>query len=174
MSTRSQPLPPETLLARYEQDPTAYTDCFVAEVDHAVGLEAFLPAFYNSWLFRLERVILSVLLKRPSQDGDAAELARGLRETYAAWHVEARAEQEILLCDHAGRTRSWFLVQPQAAGTRLYFGSAVVPSAARRARGEPGLGLMFALLRGFHILYSRALLGLAVARLGEPRRNQAR
>ncbi len=165
MPVRAYPLPPDSLLARYERDPAAYTDCFVAEVDHAVDLEAFLPAFYNSWLFRLERIILSVLLKRPSEDGDAVELAQGKRDTYAAWHVEARADSEILLCDHAERTRSWFLVQPLAAGTRLCFGSAVVPSAARRARGEAGLGLMFALLQGFHIVYSRALLRLAVARL---------
>lgn len=46
-----------------------------------------------------------------------------------------------------------------AAGTTLYFGSAVVP----RKRG--GMGWPFTALLGFHKLYSRVLLGSAVRRL---------
>ena len=51
------------------------------------------------------------------------------------------------------------------AGTRLHFGSAVVP--ARRARSDrrAGLGALFTALLGFHKLYSRLLLKAARARL---------
>ena len=57
-------------------------------------------------------------------------------EKFAAWHVENRSENEILMCDFRGRTRSWLMVAPVStvsdARTRLYFGSAVVPRTRKR------------------------------------------
>jgi hypothetical protein len=49
------------------------------------------------------------------------------------------------------------------AGTRLLFGSAVMPR--HDADGNPSLGAAYALLLGLHKAYSRALLASACARL---------
>jgi hypothetical protein len=48
--------------------------------------------------------------------------------------------------------------------TRLYFGSAVVPTMNPRT-GSVALGLGFTALLGFHRLYSRALLAAASYKL---------
>jgi hypothetical protein len=50
------------------------------------------------------------------------------------------------------------------SGTRLYFGSAVVPVVDAKS-GQPTLGFAFRALLGFHKLYSRVLLRAARARL---------
>lgn len=159
-------LPAGALLGRYAP-PVAYTDCYVADVSGAVSHADFVRAFYTSPAFRLERLLLGWLAGRPSTDGEAAELAAGSRDAFAVWQVEARAPGQILLA--AGRTRSWLMVvagPPSAApGTRLYFGSAVVP---RRdtSSGRASMGLVFRLLLGFHRLYSRVLLAAAATRAG--------
>jgi hypothetical protein len=100
-------------------------------------------------------------VRRPSTDEDARRLARDQAETFAAWSVEARAPDQLLLTDFQGNTRSWLMCEPQGTGTRLYFGSAVVPT----ARGAK-LGLVYRALLGLHKLYSRALLRAAASRLG--------
>lgn len=165
------PLPPQALLARYQRD-GGYADCYGLDLPQPVSHEAFVAAFYTTRLFKLERLLLRWLMRRPSTDLDAQALAAGRSETFAAWTVEARAPDQLLLCDVHGRTRSWLMVAPAAApgSTRLYFGSAVVPL-VRRATRRPRMGLLFHALLGFHRLYSRALLvaaarGLAGRTLG--------
>ncbi len=125
-----------------------------------------MTAFYTTWLFRLERWILRLAVARPSTDEEARQLARGEREAFAAWSVEARAPDQLLMCDFTGRTRSWLMVAPAAGtpGTRLYFGSVVVPVRDPKT-GETGLGPVHGPLIGFHKLYSRLLLGAAARRL---------
>lgn len=88
---------------------------------------------------------------------------------FAAWSVEARAPDPVLLCDFQGRTRSWLMTVSAAdnQATRLYFGSAVVPTVDRRT-GEARMGIVFRALLGFHVRYSRILLRAASNRL--PRR----
>ena len=71
-----------------------------------------MTAFYTTWLFRLERWILRLAVARPSTDEEAHQLARGEREAFAAWSVEARAPDQLLMCDFTGRTRSWLMVVP--------------------------------------------------------------
>ena len=109
-----------------------------------------------------------VTASRPSTDAQARQLTRGERETFAAWSVEGRASDQLLLADFGGRTKSWLMVVPssdaRAETTRLYFGSAVVPVRPRRG-GEAGMGFVFTALLGFHRLYSRLLLRAARARL---------
>lgn len=166
-SVRSHALPPVALLRKYD-DGHSFTDCYAAETAGDVTLADFVSAFYTTPLFRLERFILTWLVRRPSTDADAQALARGEADTFAAWRVEARADGQLLLT--AGRTRSWFMVAPVAMesgapGTRLYFGSAVVAEAAQPGE-KPELGLLFRALLGFHRLYSRALLSAALSRLG--------
>jgi hypothetical protein len=69
----------------------------------------------------------------------------------------------LLMCDYLRRTRSWLMVEPLEAGTRLYFGSVVVP--VRDASGRLELGSPYSALLGFHKLYSRILLASARSRL---------
>ena len=161
-------IPPDALLRRYRVDGT-YTDCYAAESAGRITLARFVEAFYTTRLFRLERFILG-LAGMPSTDEQARQLAEGARDSFAAWTVEARGEHELLLCDVHGRTRSWLKVSPAhgaEAGTRLWFGSAVVPVADRRT-GAPRLGFGFDALIGFHKRYSVALLRAARKRLSDP------
>lgn len=161
----TKPLPAHALLARYAGN-GGYADCYATELPGSFSHAEFVAAFYTTWLFRLERAILRLLVRRPSTDGEVQQLARGQRESFAAWTVEARAPNQLLLCDFLGNTRSWLMVESREDGgaTRLYFGSAIVPRADSHT-GEKKLGLSFRALLGFHKGYSRALLSAARSRL---------
>lgn len=148
-------LPEHALLQRYRKQGD-YTDCFAIEVPRHVSHAAFVEAFYTTAVFKLERALLSLLASRPSRDAEAGELADGRREQFSAWSVEARAPDQLLMCDFAGSTRSWLMVAQAGQGTRLYFGSAVV----RKRQGGA-----FRALLGFHKLYSRILLRAAARAL---------
>ena len=175
-------LPGEALLRRYREQ-GAYTDCFAIDVPGQVSHAQFVEAFYTTAVFKLERLLLALLVSRPSNDAQAGELAGGQREQFAAWSVEARAPGQLLMCDFAGSTRSWLMAVPvsgrdaadgahaangagngagnglgpgRGPATRLYFGSAVVRSRQ---------GGVFRALLGFHKLYSRILLRAAASRL---------
>lgn len=163
-SIRRTDLPAHALLRRYLRD-GHYADCYVVEVPEAVSQAEFVEAFYTTPLFKLERAILAAAVRKPSTDDDARALARGEREAFAAWTVEARGDTQLLLTDFMGRTRSWLMAEPNGrGGTRLHFGSAVVPKRDRDS-GKPSLGTGFSLMLGFHKLYSRALLASARSRL---------
>jgi len=164
MAPRTCEPPPSALLRKYTYE-GAYTDCYVTEIPRSVCHAEYVEAFYTTWIFRLERLILTWLVAKPSSDADAGRLAHAEVESFAAWSVEGRAPDQLLLCDYLGRTRSWLMVAPtgRGAGTRLYFGSAVVP--VRTKSGELKLGFNFTALLGFHKVYSRVLLWAAGARL---------
>lgn len=164
---RSCPLPDGALLRGYLRE-GAYTDCYVTDFAGLVSHAQYVTAFYTTFLFKLERLILAWCASKPSTDAGAEQLAAGTSEVFAAWHVEQRSENQLLLCDFRGATRSWLMVAPGTNGssqsTRLYFGSAVV--ARRNARtGTPRLALGFRLLLGFHKCYSVLLLCSAQRRL---------
>ena len=155
------PLPDEALLCRYSRD-GSYTDCYMTEVPISISHSQFVYSFYTTPLFKLERFILTWTVSKPSTDTQAKQLADGLTDKFAAWTVEARAENQLLMCDFASRTRSWLMTVPLERCTRLYFGSAVVP---RRDKSTLGLGVRG--LLGFHKPYSVALLYAARLRLGK-------
>jgi len=158
------PLPAHALLGRYGGE-RGYVDCYVVTAARRVTQAEYVEAFYTTRLFKLERRILAALAGRPSTDEQAGELARAERDRFSAWTVEDRTADQILLADAVGGTRSWLMTEPQeGGGTRLYFGSAVVP---RRPGGsaKPRMGFLFHALLGFHKLYSRALLSAAHRRL---------
>ena len=162
---RAAQLPEHALLRRY-LDRGAYADCYVTEVPRRVDLATYVEAFYTTSIFKLERLLLSGFLSLPSTDAQARELAVGTVDKFAAWSVEAREANQVLLGDYRGRTCSWLMIAPgDGGGTRLYFGSAVVPVLDRRS-GKWKMGLVFRALLGFHKLYSRMLLGAAASRLG--------
>lgn len=173
MSTNSKtsrvsasPLPANALLARYVER-GAFTDCFKTTIEREIEFPSYVVAFYTTPLFRVERFILKWLVKRPSSDEDVRQLAAGETIKFAAWTVEARSENQMLLCDMHGRTRSWLMAVPdtgQTGHTVLYFGSAVVPRRTTKT-GEPKMGAGFAALKAFHLWYSKALLAGARSRL---------
>lgn len=163
-SVTLQTLPDDALLQRYRER-GAYTDCYALDVPWSVTQAQYVEAFYTTWVFKLERAILAAIVSKPSTDAQAAELARGEREDFAAWNVEARAADQLLMRDFRRRTCSWLMCRPlQDGSTRLYFGSAVVPGTDRHS-GEKRMGFVFKALLGFHKLYSRILLRAAASKL---------
>jgi hypothetical protein len=154
-------LPHSSLLRRYLAE-GAYTDCYVTDLPGRVSFEHYVEAFYTTWLFKLERVLLSWFVRRPSTDIEAGELACGKISSFAAWDVEERAADQLLLSDFQGRTRSWLMCAPAVNDrrTRLFFGSAVVPMVDKQT-GEKRIGTAFYALQGFHKLYAQALLRAA-------------
>lgn len=165
-------LPEQALLIRYARS-GACIDCYAAEVDASVSHAQYVEAFYTGSLFRLERLLLAWFVSRPSTDAEVQDLAAGTRGTFAAWRVEDRGTDQLLMCDLSGRTRSWLMVETAGAGaTRLFFGSAVVPL-VDKASGQARMGWPFKALLGFHKLYSRALLHAARSRLARAPRMRA-
>jgi hypothetical protein len=159
-------LPPHALLRRYAIK-DGYADCYSLDVPGSVSQADYIEAFYTTWVFKLERLLLSWFASRPSTDAQANELAHARRTSFAAWNVEGREDDQLLLCDFLGNTRSWLMSVPSADGasTRLFFGSAVVARVDRRT-GKRRMGFTFRALLGFHKLYSRVLLAAAARRVG--------
>lgn len=139
-------VPEGSLLAEFGP-PNAYRDCFTCDMPGSVSLEQFVERFYCSAAFRPERVVLG-LIGRGASNGDARAVAQGDVESFAAWNVVSRRDDEVLLQDFRGATASWFSVRSIGTSTQLLFGSWV---------GEPDRGVVRALMP-FHRWYSRVLL----------------
>lgn len=156
-------LPDNALLQRYREI-GAYTDCFAVDIPQTITQEEYVAAFYTTFVFKLERFVLKWAVNKPSTDEEAALLAREQREGFAAWSVEARAPNQLLMCDYQKRTRSWLMTVPIAGGTRLYFGSAITKR-LNKATGTEELGPVFKAGLGLHRFYSVVLLRAVKARL---------
>lgn len=102
------PLPEDSLLDRYRRA-GAYTDCYRASLTRRVSLAEFVEAFYTGRLFKIERLILAVILSKASSDEQAKQLAKAETEHFSAWRVESRTDNQLLLCDVFGHTRSWLM-----------------------------------------------------------------
>ncbi|MBT8099879.1 MAG: hypothetical protein KJO82_09020 [Gammaproteobacteria bacterium] len=140
-----------------------YTDCFSTNLPVESSLPKFVEAFYTTPLFKAERLILKWLFSLSSTDEQARQVARGERDAFAAWNVEDRSDDQLLLIDVRERTGSWFMCVPQHESTVLYFGSVVFrteeTAAGRKMRWT------YKSMLGLHRLYSRALLSAARSRL---------
>lgn len=163
-------LPPASLLVPLHTH-GAFTDCYCIEINGAVTQAEFVEVFYTSRLFKLERFLLRWIALKPSTDIQAKELAIGVRSDFAVWCVERRVENQLLLAERSGRTKSWLMTESLASPgapplTRLYFGSALIPRVDRGTR-EKRFGVLFAALLGFHRAYSRALLRAAASQLSQ-------
>jgi hypothetical protein len=156
-------LPQDAFLRRYSVE-GSYADCYTATIATPVTHAAFVEAFYTTPLFKTERVLLSWFAGRPSTDDQARQLSAGTLDSFAAWSVEERSANQLLLADASGRTRSWLMSAPAGGGTRLLFGSAIVP-VARAERTNRSPGTVFRILLRFHKLYSHLLLRAAKSRL---------
>ena len=158
------PVPANALLAKYLVN-GAYTDCYMTEISGQVHFPEFIFSFYTTRLFKIERLILKLTVSKPSTDVQVRQLADSEINKFAAWHVEDRSENEILMCDFQGRTRSWFkVIHISQACTQLYFGSAI-SSNQNPKTGKLSLGFGYKALLGFHQIYSRLLLYSARSRL---------
>jgi hypothetical protein len=161
-------VPANTMLNKHLMN-GAYADCYATEIRHDVSFPEFILTFYTTPLFRLERLILRLTVSTPSTDIEARQLADGARQGFAAWTVEKRGANELLMCDFLGRTRSWFMVVPMnQERTQLYFGSAVSPKEDPKT-GRRSLGFVFHALLGFHQIYSILLLYSAKLRIQNQR-----
>lgn len=160
---------PETAFLRRYADEGHYTDCFVTTIDIESSLPDFVEAFYTTALFKTERVILKWLISRPSTDEEARQVAGGARDSFAAWNVEERGNDQLLLIDVHERTGSWFMHAPRASGSTLFFGSVVF----RTEETPDGRDMRWTYksMLGFHRLYSRALLSAARSRILRTRRS---
>jgi len=165
-----QPVPEDSLLKTYRggSGPERWVgqgDCFAMAVAQPVSLGDFVFAFYTSPVFRIERAILRILAGAPSTDAEARGVADGSGSSFAIWRVGQRTTTQLLMCDRFEKTRSWFQVAPmEGGGTLLRFGSAVA-SSRNRETGALSVGRGFRWLMGFHVLYSRVLLGAARRRV---------
>lgn len=162
LAIEEPPLPDGALLQRFVNSGD-YTDCFMTGIDIDVTFAAYVEAFYTTWVFRTERFILRWLVARPSTDEEAKALAIGEADSFAAWKLLDRTPNQLLLMDYRGNTCSWLMLQPDANGSRLYFGSAIVRN--RKSRAGRRMGWPYRVLLGFHRLYSRVLLRSARASL---------
>lgn len=165
----SCPLPHNALLATYQRN-GAYTDCFKTEISCEISHSDYVCAFYTTSIFKLERIILKWAVSRPSSDAEAVLLAEGKTDTFAAWSVEKRCVNQLLMCDFQQRTRSWLMTESveseEGIRTRLHFGSAVIPVKNIKT-GKSSLGTGFRALLWFHQIYSVVLLRSAKARLAK-------
>jgi hypothetical protein len=142
-----------------------YADCFEVSVDRTVTLSEFVHAFYTSPAFRVERLLLRLVIGAGSSRSDARAVAEGSATRFAAWYVGERSATQLLMCDRYERTRSWFQVVPIAGNrTRLQFGSAVAAARDHRSDPEPR-DRGFRIMLRFHVLYSQVLLHAAKTKL---------
>lgn len=149
------PLPDDALLCRFLESGD-YTDCFMTRVGIEVSFAAYVQAFYTTTVFKAERFILKWLASRPSTDEQARALAAGEIDEFAAWRMLDRTDNQLLMMDFRGQTCSWFKLESDGNGSRLYFGSAVIRN--RKTASGRRLGGTYRALLGLHRLYSRILL----------------
>jgi hypothetical protein len=98
--------------------------------------------------------------RRRITDAHVRSLAVGETDMFAVWQVEARAENQLLLADDSGHTRSYLAFVAKEGGVaRLVFGSAVVPASGAQMPAWVRLTIPL------HRLYSKLLLRSAERRL---------
>ena len=161
----SVPLPDTSFLNRYADTQGAYVDCFHVRTAQVIDLDSFALAFFDSWIFRIERKLLGLFAGAHSDARDVQALASGNAREFAIWQVEERDTDQILLIVGSGPIRTWLKCSGDEKSTDLYFGSAVLPTSQSRD-GAPKIGFTFRAFLWFHILYSKALLKAAVPKLG--------
>ena len=155
--------PVNSALNHYVLQPTCYTDCYFVDVPAKIVLSEFIAAFFNTPLFRLERLMLASVASKPTSAKDVTNIAEGKSDVFAVWSGECRDEYQLLMSVADGPIRSWWMVSPKNDNqeySRLYFGSVYLPKSVSSV-GEPKMGAIFHIFLSFHKLYSRTLLWLA-------------
>ncbi len=128
------------------------TNCLSGEVSKVVVLSDLIEAFYKTPLFRLGRLVLSLAPFGRLHDTDITALSKGRVDRIYVWQVEARLDTQILLS--AGGTKPWLMFQPLDSGTRLCFGSVLVPRPSKVEGETPKVGWFLNSLIGARLIYS--------------------
>lgn len=152
--------PDAALIREYARLPGGYVDCFYADVGGRVTLSDYIEAFFSTPVFRAERLMLNLTANGRSNRQSASELASGSSDKMAIWTTQARDDAQILMIAGNGPVFTWLMVeeaQTDAFSSRLYFGSAVLPTATGKD-GTPKMAAGFRVFLGLHIFYSRLLL----------------
>ena len=160
VKVRKTPLPASALVRPYLDQSATWADCFSAFISREVSLEQFVGQFYRGRLFRFERWMIKTVIGRPSTDAQIDSLLTGETDTFSAWSSDARSENQLIMCDYQNRTCSWFMVETEADGTRLYFGTLLKPT-KYLGRAEWLSKPLFTLMLPAHDIYSRLLLSQA-------------
>jgi len=145
-------LVPKSALLQHYVDKGSYVDCYTTDIAGPVTQAEFIEAFYTTPVFRLERLILRWAVWKPSADDEARALATGHSDSFAAWKVEGRTGNQLLLCDFLGRTRSWLMAErlkSQAARERDCTLGRRSSLAAPRGTDQRGLSFASARCSGF-------------------------
>ncbi len=162
-SVKSCPIPDNVYLARYQEQSRSYTDCFSVDISRRVSLSEFISVFFNTFLFRMERRVLSVFSSSTHQD--VVDLATGSSDSLALWSVEARDDDQLLLSFGKGDVHTWLMVLPGVDGadssrlyfgTGLHFGSTIIPE--YKAGEGARLSTVYYPFIGCHRIYARLLL----------------
>ena len=160
--------PPETSLLAQRRGEDWYRDAFRACVPGHVTLGTFVTEFFAGPAFLPERMALH-LIGRGAGAAEIAALAEGTATRFAAWEMEAREADQLLMHDFLDRTCCWLAVShegdasdlgaPHNAGEReqrfLWFGTGL---------RNPG-GPFARWLKQPHRAYARWLLAGAARRL---------
>ena len=112
------PFPPGALLAAYEGQPGTYTDCYFIDVAGEPDFERYVAVFFDTWLFRIERSILTAAGKGPATREHVLALATGQADHVATWETEARTEDQLLLTAADGVIRTWLQIAPSGDAAR--------------------------------------------------------
>ena len=163
--------PGNSFLLSLSKDYGVYSDCFVATVEGHIDFQTLIDVFFDTWVFRIERLILAAAGMRPANYQALQQLASGKTDHFAAWKVVQRDTSQMLLAVPGSGIRTWLMVQPvntDPTSTRLYFGSAIVPKPG--VDGEKAQkALLRRLMNRFHLFYSKLLLSAAVKALNRRR-----
>ncbi len=177
MSVSSGSVPEGAFISQYSTTHGGYSDCYYVDIQKDVALSDYILAFFNTPIFRMERLILNLVPSGRSNEQCVLGLASGTGDKMACWKTEKRDENQLLLAVGDGPIRTWLMVQGKQSSettptktTRLYFGSAVLPTSMTKD-GHPKLAIVFKLFSGLHIFYSRLLLWWAARDLGRKSRS---
>ncbi|MEP5730432.1 MAG: hypothetical protein ABJL67_13810 [Sulfitobacter sp.] len=165
---RRSKVPPESGFAKYVDLPGAYFDCYAVEVEGDITLKTYANTFFDTWLFRLEILILRLFGTANTEPKDREKLADGRSDRFGVWHVDVRTEREMVLNVGHGPIRTWLWVQPvdtDLSKSLLLFGSAVLPTCASKD-DEPRLDFVTRALIPVHRLYSVLLLRATAKQCG--------
>jgi hypothetical protein len=160
MSVKIGEIPENGLLNAYGLQSGCYTDCFYIDVPGSISFSTYVYAFFNTPVFKLERVLLKLFASSPSSDNDVENLASGASDGLSIWNVEERGDNQMIMSVGDGPIRTWLMCcnsDISSGTTRLYFGSAVLPTQHDAPRDHK-MGRTFRILLGFHKQYSRVLL----------------
>lgn len=162
---RAVDIPSGTMLKAYQAQEGCYTDCYAVDVAGAPDIERFIRIFFDTSIFRLERRILALSGLEATHADDVDALARGHRSRFAAWRLEGKTADELMLRFERPSGRTWLHVADvpdQSGQARLFFGSALLPG-ARDNDKRPTIGWSLHAFLPFHRLYARMLLRAAAA-----------